>query len=48
MGTELSAKKTTESIGSLAVPVLIYSFGIISLCQEEQQNPARKSTQGHT
>jgi hypothetical protein len=43
---ELSAKKTTEAIGSLAVPVLIYSFGIINWCKEELQNLDRKITQG--
>ena len=30
LGTELSAKNKIQAIGSLAVPVLRYSFGIIN------------------
>ena len=37
MGTELSAKNEIQAIGSLAVPVLRYSFGIINWHQEELQ-----------
>ena len=29
-GTELSAKNKIQAIGSLAVPVLRYSFGIVN------------------
>jgi hypothetical protein len=36
MGTELSANKKIRAIGSVAVPVLRYSFGIINWCQELQ------------
>ena len=36
-GTELSAKNKIEAIGSLAVPVLRYSFGIVNWHQEEPQ-----------
>jgi hypothetical protein len=32
--TELSAKNKMQAIGSLAVPVLRYSFGIINCHQE--------------
>ena len=38
LGTELSAKNKIQAIGSLAVPVLRYSFGIINWHQEELQN----------
>jgi len=34
LGTELSAKNKIQAIGSLAVPVLRYSFGIINWHQE--------------
>jgi hypothetical protein len=37
LNTELSAKNKMQAIGSLAVPVLRYSFGIINLHQEEIQ-----------
>jgi len=37
LGTELSAKNKIQAIGSLAVPVLRYSFGIIKWHQEELQ-----------
>jgi hypothetical protein len=30
MGTELSAKDKIQAIGSLALPVLRYSFGIVN------------------
>jgi hypothetical protein len=32
-----------QAIGSLAVPVLRYSFGIINWHQEEIQNPEKKT-----
>ena len=35
LGTELSAKKKIQAIGSLGVPVLRHSFGIINWYQEE-------------
>jgi len=41
--TELSAKNKIQAIGSLAVPVLIYSFGIIKWHQEELQNLDQKT-----
>jgi len=44
LGTELSAKKKIQGIGSLAVPVLRYSFGIINWHQEELQKLDRKTT----
>jgi hypothetical protein len=37
LSTELSAKNKMQAIGSLAVPVLIYCFGIINWHQEEIQ-----------
>ena len=37
LGTELSAKNKIQAIGSLAVAVLRYSFGIINWHQEELQ-----------
>ena len=37
LSTELSAKNKIQAIGSLAVPVLRYSFGIINWHQEELQ-----------
>jgi hypothetical protein len=37
LGTELSAKNKIQAIGSLAVPVLKYSFGIVTWHQEELQ-----------
>jgi len=37
LGTELSAKNKIQAIGSLAVPVLRYSFGIVNWYQEELQ-----------
>jgi hypothetical protein len=38
LGTELSVKNKIQAIGSLAVPVLRYSFGIVNWHQEELQN----------
>ena len=38
LGTELNAKNKIQAIGSLAVPVLRYSFGIVDWRQEELQN----------
>ena len=43
LGTELSAKNKIQAIGSLAVPVLRYSFGIINRHQEELQKLDRKT-----
>ena len=43
LGTELSAKNKTQAIGSLAVPVFRYSFGIINWHQEELQKLDRKT-----
>ena len=37
LGTELSAQNKIQAIGSLAVPVLRYSFGIVNWHQEELQ-----------
>ena len=42
MGTELSAKNKIQAIGSLAVPVLRYSFGIINWHQELQKLDRKK------
>ena len=42
MGTELSAKNKIQAIGSLAVPVLRYSFGIVNWHQEELQKLDQK------
>ena len=42
MGTELSAKNKIQGIGSLAVLVLRYSFGIVNWHQEELQKLDRK------
>ena len=43
LGTELSAKNKIQAIGSLAVPVLRYSFGIVNWHQEELQKLDRKT-----
>ena len=43
LGTELSAKNKIQAIGSLAVPVLKYGFGIIKWHQEELQKLDRKT-----
>ena len=43
LSTELSAKNKIQAIGSLAVPVLRYSFGIINWQQEELQKLDRKT-----
>jgi hypothetical protein len=40
--TELSAKNNIPAIGSLAVPILTYSFGIVNCHQEELQKLDRK------
>jgi len=37
LGTELSAKNKIQAIGTLAVPVLRYSFGIVNWHEEELQ-----------
>jgi hypothetical protein len=42
LNKELSAKNKMQAIGSLAVPVLRYSFGIINWHQEEIQKLDRK------
>jgi len=42
LGTELRAKNKIKAIGSLAVPVLRYSFRIINWNQEELQKLDRK------
>ena len=39
---ELSAKNKIQAIGSLTIPVLRYSFGIVNWHQEELQKPDRK------
>ena len=46
LGTELSAKNKIQAIGSLAVPVLRYSFGIVNWHQEElkKTRPENKET----
>jgi hypothetical protein len=41
--TELSAKNKLQAIGSLAVPVLRYSFGIVNWQQEERQKLVQKT-----
>jgi hypothetical protein len=41
LGTKLSAKNKIQAIGSLAVPVLRHSFGIVTWHQE-MQKPDRK------
>jgi len=43
LGTELSAKNKIQAIGSLVVPVLRYSFGIVNWHQEELQKLDRKT-----
>ena len=43
LGTELSAKNKIQVIGSLAVPVLRYSFGIVNCHQEELQKLDQKT-----
>ena len=42
MGTELRAKTEIQAFGSLKIPVLRYSFGIVNWCQEELQKLDRK------
>ena len=43
LGAELSAKNKIQAIGSLAVPVRRYSFGIVNWHQEELQKLDRKT-----
>jgi hypothetical protein len=43
LSIELNAKNKMQEIGSLAVPVLSYSFGIINWYQEEIQKLDRKT-----
>jgi len=43
LGTELSGQNKIQAIGSLAVPVLRYSFGIVNWHQEELQKLDRKT-----
>jgi len=43
LSTELSAKDKIQATGSLAVPALRYSFGIINWHQEEMQKLDRKT-----
>jgi len=43
LSTELSAKNKIQAIGSLAVPVLRYTFGIINWHQEAIQKLHRKT-----
>ena len=43
LGTELSEKNKIQEIGSLAVPVLRYTFGIINWPQGELQKLDRKT-----
>ena len=43
LSTELSAKNKIQAIGSLAVPVLRYGFGIVNWHQEELQKLDRKT-----
>jgi hypothetical protein len=43
LSTELRAKNKMQAIGSLAIPVLRYSFGIINWHQEEIQKLDRKT-----
>jgi hypothetical protein len=43
LSTELSAKNKMQAIGSLAIPVLRYNFGIINWHQEEIQKLDRKT-----
>jgi hypothetical protein len=44
LSTELSAKNKIQAIGSLAISVLRYGFGIINWHQEEIQKLDRKTT----
>jgi len=43
LGTEFTAKNKIQAIGSLAVPVLRYSFGIINWHKDELQKLDRKT-----
>ena len=44
VGTELSAKNKIQAIGSLAVPVIRYSFGIVNWHQELQKLENEETT----
>jgi hypothetical protein len=44
LGIELSSKNKIQAIGSLAVPVLRYIFGIVNWRQGELQKLARRTT----
>ena len=48
MGTNLSAKNKIQGTGSLAVPVLRYSFGIANWCQEDIQKLDTKTRELQT
>ena len=43
LGTELSAENKIQAIGSLAITVIRYSFGIFNWHQEELQKLDRKT-----
>ena len=43
LGTELSANNKNQAIGSLAVPIFRYSFGIVNWHQKELQKLDRKT-----
>jgi hypothetical protein len=43
LSTELSAKNKMQAIGSLAIPVLRYGFGIINWHQKEVQKLDKKT-----
>ena len=43
MGTELGAKNEIQAVGSLAILVLKYSFGIVNWRQKELQKLDRKT-----
>jgi len=43
LGTELSVKNKIQAVGSLAVPVLRYSFGIVNWHQKEVQKLDRRT-----
>ena len=43
LGTELRTKNKIQAIGSLAVPALRYSFGIVNWHQKDVQNLDRKT-----
>jgi len=43
LDTELSAKNKIQAVGSLAIPVLKYDFGIVNWRPEELQKLDRKT-----